>query len=206
MELVFSGEAISDVASPDAPVALGRVVQAAIASDVNVTATGYSSAAEILGGRTFRDFACGAAAAEVLVDGFTGEVTLLRADVLLDVGRQLDAEAELGEVRGAFTQGLGWLTCEDLLWSSDGELATASAASYLIPTAGEAPLQFRVELMPSYGGYPKEPGAAAYTLALSVREAIRDAVRGFGKVKPGFVLPSPSTPEAVYFALHARDS
>ena len=69
---------MADVASPDARVGLGRVVQAAVAADVNVTATGYSSAAEILGGRTFRDFACGAAAAEVVVDGFTGEVTVLR--------------------------------------------------------------------------------------------------------------------------------
>ncbi len=204
MELRFAGGGVADIESPAEPVPLAEVVRAASAEDINVSATGYSSAAEILGGRTFRDFACGAAAAEVLVDGFTGEVSVLRADVVQDVGRQLDPEAELGLIRGAFLQGLGWQTCEDLVWSADGELLTAGADSYLVPTAAEAPAQFEVELLPSYGGYPKEPGPAAFCLALSVREAVRDAVAAFGKVKPGFALPAPATPEAVYFALHAR--
>lgn len=204
MELRFANGGVADIESPGEVVPMVDLVRAASADDINVSATGYSNAAEILGGRTFRDFACGAAAAEVLVDGFTGEVKVIRVDVVQDVGRQLDPEAELGLVRGAFVQGLGWLSCEDLVWSAEGEMLTANADSYLIPTAAEAPMQFKVELMPSYGGYPKEPGAAAFCLALSAREAIRDAIGAFGNVGPGFVLPSPATPEAVYFALRGE--
>lgn len=206
LELRFVDGGVSDVGQPDSPLPLTELIAAAVADDINVSATGYSNAAEILGGRTYRDFAAATAAAEVMIDGFTGEVSVLRADVIQDVGRQLDPAAEIGQIRGAFLQGVGWLTCEDLLWSSSGEIVTASADSYLIPTTSETPLQFNVNLLSSYGGYPKEPGGPAYCVALAVREAIRDAVMAFGKAEPGFSLPTPATPEAVYFALHGRHS
>jgi xanthine dehydrogenase molybdopterin-binding subunit B len=204
MELRFADGGVSDVGSPDAPVPLSKLVRAAMEQDINVSATGYASAADLAEGGVFREYACGAAAAEVLIDGFTGEVTLLRADVFVDVGRQLDSDAELTSARGGFVQGLGWLTCEELLWSSEGELVTAGTDNYTIPTAGDVPLQFNVKLMPGYGGYPKEAAPTSFCLALCVREAIRDAVGAFGKARPGFQLPSPATPEAVYFALHDR--
>jgi xanthine dehydrogenase large subunit len=204
MELRFADGGVSDAESPEQPVPLGEVVTAAMAEDINVSATAYVNASQFSGGGAFREFAVGAASAEVLVDGFTGEVTVLRADVNVDVGRQIEPEAELGEVRGGFMQGLGWLTCEELVWSADGALLTDGADGYLVPTAGDTPLQFNVSLMPSYGSYPKSPGPAAFCLALAVREAVRDAVGAFGKAKPGFVLPCPATPEAVYFALHDR--
>ena len=100
-----------------------------------------------------------------------------------------------------FYEGVGWLTCEELQWAANGELITGELDSYRIPTAGEVPRQFNCELLASQGSYAKDPRAAAFCLALSVREAIRDGIAAFGGVKPGLILPLPASPEAVYFII-----
>jgi xanthine dehydrogenase large subunit len=41
-------------------------------------------------------------------------------------------------------------------------------------------------------------------LAISVREALRDAVAAFGAAGGEVQLPSPATPEAVFWAVDAR--
>ena len=40
---------------------------------------------------------------------------MLRADVLHDVGRSLNPAIDIGQVEGAFIQGMGWLTMEELV-------------------------------------------------------------------------------------------
>ncbi len=200
----FAGGAVSVAGAPDKALPLADLVREAEAEGGLMLATGAADASPGAS-EVFAGFVPGAAVAEVLVDGFTGEVTVLRADLWADAGCGVDREFELGQMRGGFLQGVGWLTCEELVWSADGELLSVDADSYLIPTAGEAPLVFNAEVLAGDpGGGAREVGPAAYCLALSVREAIRDAVRSFGKAKPGFVLPCPASPEAVYFALHGK--
>jgi xanthine dehydrogenase large subunit len=201
MELKFSGGGVSDPEHPDMPVPLSEIIGRAIADGIDVKTTGSFNTLEVLGDRDFRDFACGAAAAEVLIDGFTGEVTVLRVDIVQDVGCQIEPLTEKNLICSAFMRGLGWLTCEELQWSANGELITGEVDSYRVPTAGEVPRQFNCELLPSQGRYPKDPRAAAFSLALSVREAIRDGIVAFGGAKPGLILPLPASPEAVYFTI-----
>jgi len=51
----------------------------------------------------------------------------------------------------------------------------------------------------------KAVGEPPLMLAISVREAIRDAVAAFGHGRPSVTFASPATPERVYFAVaHAR--
>ncbi len=201
MELKFSEGGVSDPEHPDMPVSLSEIVDRAIADGIDVKATGCFNALEVLGDRNFRDFACGAAAAEVLIDGFTGEVTVLRVDIVQDVGFQIEPVTAKNLICSAFMRGLGWLTCEELQWAANGELITGEVDSYRVATAGEVPRQFNCELLASQGRYPKDPQAAAFCLALSVREAIRDGIAAFGGAKPGLILPLPASPEAVYFTI-----
>jgi xanthine dehydrogenase molybdopterin binding subunit len=159
-------------------------------------------------GRPFHYFACGAAVSEVEIDGFTGMSKVKRVDILQDVGDSLNAAVDRGQIEGGFVQGMGWLTCEELKWSGKGVLQTHSASTYAIPAIGDMPEDFRVALLkdatqPGTIHGSKAVGEPPFMLAISVREAIRDAVAAFGK-GGDFELPSPCTGEAVKGAVEAR--
>jgi xanthine dehydrogenase large subunit len=164
-----------------------------------------------MSGHPFKYFAYGAAAAEVEVDGFTGAYTLRRVDVVHDVGDSLSPLVDLGQIEGGFAQGAGWLTLEDLRWDDgDGRLLTQAASTYKLPSFSEMPLEMNVALLPMahedgvvHGS--KAVGEPPLMLALSVREALRQAAAAFGPPGTSIELASPATPEAVYWAVeHAR--
>jgi xanthine dehydrogenase large subunit len=95
---------------------------------------------ERLQGRPFFYFAYGAAISEVLVDTLTGEHRVLRADILHDVGRSLNPAIDIGQIEGAFVQGQGWLTSEELVWHPQtGRLAPTRPA----PTRSPPPTTAR---------------------------------------------------------------
>ncbi len=156
-------------------------------------------------GKPFHYFAYGAAVCEVVVDTFTGQYRILRVDILHDVGDSLAPNIDRGQIEGGFVQGLGWLTCEDVRYSATGALLTRGASTYKLPGAADAPADFRVRFLeratePGVVGGSKAVGEPPFMLAISAREALRDAIasaRGGGDVQ----LASPATPEAVLRAL-----
>ncbi len=152
-------------------------------------------------GRPFHYFAFGAAVSEVEIDGHTGASTIRRVDILHDVGDSLNPAVDRGQIEGGFVQGMGWLTREELKWNEKGELLTHSASTYAIPAIGDTPADFRVKLLeraaqPGTIHGSKAVGEPPLMLAISVREAIRDAIAAFG-AETDFDLPSPCTGEAV---------
>ncbi|KRF48935.1 xanthine dehydrogenase [Terrabacter sp. Soil811] len=162
-------------------------------------------------GSPFKYFSYGAAAAEVEVDGFTGAYRLRRVDIVHDVGDSLSPLVDLGQIEGGFVQGAGWLTLEDLRWDESsgptrGRLATASASTYKLPSFSEMPEVFNVALLERatedgvvYGS--KAVGEPPLMLAISVREALRQAAAAFGPAGTQVDLASPATPEAVFWAV-----
>jgi xanthine dehydrogenase large subunit len=156
-------------------------------------------------GRPFYYFVWGAAVSEVEVDGFTGQYRLLRSDILEDVGDAISPTVDRGQIEGGFIQGVGWLTIEELLWDAKGRLATAGASTYKLPSWSEMPEVFNVDFLeraaqPGVILGSKAVGEPPLMLAISVREAIRDAVAAFGP-NADVELPSPATPEQVFFAV-----
>ncbi|HEU4417363.1 MAG TPA: xanthine dehydrogenase molybdopterin binding subunit [Planctomycetota bacterium] len=159
-------------------------------------------------GEPFRYFACGAAVAEVEVDGFTGHHRLLAVDILHDVGDSLAPLIDRGQIEGGFLQGMGWLTCEEVVFGPDGALRSRGASTYKLPGIGECPEHFVVNTLtrasePGAVFGSKATGEPPLMLAISVREALRDAVAAFGRNGP-VTLGCPATPEAVYWAIHGR--
>jgi xanthine dehydrogenase large subunit len=156
-------------------------------------------------GRPFHYFAFGAAVSEVEVDGFTGDTRLLRTDILQDVGESISPVVDRGQTEGGFIQGAGWLTIEELLWDEQGRVATGSASTYKLPSWSEVPDVFEVNFLtraaqPGVVMGSKAIGEPPLMLAISVREAIRDAVAAFGE--GGTVtFASPATPERIFFAV-----
>ncbi len=146
-----------------------------------------------------------AAVSEVEVDGFTGDYRLLRADILEDVGDSVSPLVDRGQIEGGFIQGVGWLTLEELVWDAQGRLATAGASTYKLPSWTEVPDVFEVNFLeraaePGTIFGSKAVGEPPLMLAISVREAIRDAIAAFGAGGP-VMLASPATPERVFFAV-----
>ncbi|MFM2243812.1 MAG: xanthine dehydrogenase molybdopterin binding subunit [Verrucomicrobiota bacterium] len=155
-------------------------------------------------GKPFHYYAFGAAVSEVEIDGFTGMHHQRRVDILHDVGDSLNPAIDRGQIEGAFVQGAGWLTCEELKWDERGRLLTHSASTYAIPAISDAPLDFRVRLLDQatqartiHGS--KAVGEPPLMLAISVREALRDAIHAFGIARTD--LPSPLTAETVKLAI-----
>jgi xanthine dehydrogenase molybdopterin binding subunit/xanthine dehydrogenase small subunit len=159
-------------------------------------------------GRPFQYFACGAAVAEVEVDGYNGMHRVLRIDAVHDVGSSLNTGIDLGQIEGGIVQGVGWLTREELLWDKQGRLMTHSASTYQIPAISDAPIEMHVTLLPMatqdgtiHGS--KAAGEPPLMLAFSVREALRDAVAAFGSKGGEVALASPATCEAIFAAIKA---
>jgi len=156
-------------------------------------------------GRPFHYFVFGAAVSEVEVDGFTGACRLLRTDILEDVGDSISEIVDRGQIEGGFVQGVGWLTIEELLWDAQGRVASAGASTYKLPSWSEMPEVFNVSFLerasqPDVVFGSKAVGEPPLMLAISVREAIRDAIAAFGHGEE-VRLHSPATPERIFFAV-----
>lgn len=161
--------------------------------------------AKTLKGRPFFYFTYGAAVAEVAIDTITGESRCLRADILQDCGASLNPAIDLGQIEGAFVQGMGWLTCEELWWDKNGKLRTIGPSTYKIPGSRDVPPAFNVSLLDNASNVEetvfrsKAVGEPPLMLAISVYLAIKDAI---GSMKDGsFDLKSPATPENILNSL-----
>jgi xanthine dehydrogenase large subunit len=160
-------------------------------------------------GRPFFYYAHGIASTEVAIDCLTGEWKCLRVDILHDVGKSLNPGIDRGQIEGAFLQGLGWLTMEELVWDKEGRLLTHAPSTYKIPTARDVPSDFRIELLtnadnPEATVYrSKAIGEPPLMLAVSVWLALRDAIASLAA--PGFrpTLGAPATPEHIFAAIEA---
>jgi xanthine dehydrogenase large subunit len=160
-------------------------------------------------GRPFHYYAYGAAVSEVEIDGFTGQFRLIRTDILHDVGDSISPIVDRGQIEGGFLQGVGWLTLEELLWDTKGRVSTGGASTYKLPSWSEVPEVFNVAMLeratqPDVVMGSKAVGEPPLMLALSVREALRNAIAAFGEGRP-FTFDSPATPERLFFAVrHVR--
>jgi xanthine dehydrogenase large subunit len=201
---VFGGNASMDFA---------ELARACRIHRVQLSAAGYYQTPEIhwdrarATGKPFFYFAFGAACSEVVIDTLTGEMKTLRADILHDVGASINPALDLGQVEGAFIQGLGWLTTEELVFDAKGRLTTHAPSTYKIPVASDAPPDFRTRLHMRPNAIEsvyrsKAVGEPPLMLAISVYSAILDAVHA---VKPEGQpkLEAPCTPEAILNAIRS---
>jgi len=188
------------------------VARACWVAQVSLSATGFYATPGIaydpkLGaGTPFFYFAYGAALADVEVNGLTGEHRVLRVDILHDVGESLVPTIDRGQIEGAFVQGQGWLTCEELRNDPNGRLITRGPGTYKIPAAGDAPADLRVHLLrgasnPRVIGGSKAVGEPPFMLATAVWTALRQAVGAFGAGGRPVELGLPATPERVLRAI-----
>jgi xanthine dehydrogenase large subunit len=178
-------------------------------SDGFYATPGLSWDREKMVGHPFYYFAYGAAVSEVVIDTLTGEWKLLRADILHDAGRSLNPAIDIGQIEGAFIQGMGWLTMEELVWHpTTGKLTTHAPSTYKIPTANDCPPIFNVALFEGDNREDsihrsKAVGEPPLLLPFSVFFAIRDAISAVVAHRVDPPLTAPATSEAILRAVNA---
>lgn len=202
----------NQVITPNQTFPFEDVVAQAYAARVQLWSDGFYRTPKIhydkttLSGRPFYYFAYGAACTEVAIDRLTGEYKVLRVDILHDVGQSIHPSIDIGQIEGGFIQGMGWLTTEELVWDHKGLLRTHAPSTYKIPAVGDTPAQFNVKLWHEANREDNVMGSKAvgeppFMLAISVFEALRDAVARARKGNTSIQLDAPATPERVLKAL-----
>ncbi|HBG52953.1 MAG TPA: hypothetical protein DDW70_01885, partial [Rikenellaceae bacterium] len=135
---------------------------------------------ETMEGRPYWYYVMGCAVTMVELNLLTGEFRIPDVWILHDCGVPIDQGIDLGQIHGAFIQGMGWCTMEKLITDEKGQLLTNSLDNYKIPGIWELPENFHIDL---FQGNP-EPrnvqnsraiGEPPLIYALSVWLALCDA-------------------------------
>ncbi|OED50811.1 xanthine dehydrogenase molybdopterin binding subunit [Rhodobacteraceae bacterium (ex Bugula neritina AB1)] len=194
-------------------IAFDTLVKEAYMARVHLSAAGFYKTPEIHWnreegkGQPFFYYAYGASCSEVSVDTLTGEYRVERTDILHDVGRSLNPVLDKGQVEGAFIQGMGWLTTEELWWDGQGRLRTHAPSTYKIPLASDRPRIFNTQLAEWSVNKKrtikrsKAVGEPPFMLGISVFEALSMAVASTADYRICPRLDAPATPERVLMAI-----
>jgi xanthine dehydrogenase large subunit len=197
-------------------ITFGELTKKAYQARVSMSASGYYKTPKLhwdrdkAKGRPFFYFAYGAACSEVAIDILSGEMKVRRVDILHDVGHSINPAIDIGQIEGAFVQGMGWLTTEELVYDDKGRLLTHAPSTYKIPVASDVPKDFRVALFAGSNRedtiyHSKAVGEPPLMLGISVFAAIADAVHSVNPGKP-VALDAPATPEAILKAVGPVDA
>ena len=158
-------------------------------------------------GRPFYYYSYGVCLSEVVVDCLTGEYKLTAVDILHDVGASINPGIDHGQIVGGFVQGMGWLCSEELKWDESGKLLTTGASTYKIPSIGDTPKHFKVNIKPNISNHEntihksKAVGEPPLMLAISVWLAIKNAILNAEHGKSS-ALNAPASFEQVFFCLN----
>ena len=158
-------------------------------------------------GKAFNYYTQGMAVSEVEMDEYTGEVKVLRADILMDLGRSINPGIDRGQTTGAYIQGMGWVTSEHLVYDQNHHLVSHSPTTYKIPNVQDTPRDFRVDFIENpdnrvnfHGS--KAVGEPPFLLGTSVWTAIKNALSYRAPDSRCEIhLTSPATPEVILMEL-----
>lgn len=185
-----------------------EVINMAYLERVNLSAHGYYKTPGIYfdrekgKGHPFLYYVFGAAVSEVSVDVLTGHVSIDFAHIIHDCASSINPRIDIGQIQGAFAQGIGWVTTEELVYNEKGKLLSASPATYKIPTIGDIPEELYIELLEGSINEQgikrsKAIGEPPFVYGESVFFAITDAISSLSKEYPTN-LSIPATPEKIW--------
>ncbi|GAB0088992.1 Xanthine dehydrogenase [Sergentomyia squamirostris] len=181
---------------------------------VSLSATGFYATPD-LGydfatntGRPFNYYTFGAGCSEVEIDCLTGDHQVIRTDIVMDLGSSINPAIDIGQIEGAYMQGYGLFTLEEMVYAADGTLLSRGPGAYKLPGFADIPGQFNVSLL-SGAPNPKAvysskavgepPLFSAASVFFAIKEAIADA-RRHENLDSHFQLTSPATSARIRMA------
>lgn len=192
-------------------------VQAAIEARVCLTVVGHYDKSPVdynpvTGiGDPFAYFTYGCCAVQVEVNCYTGEVSVLTADIVMDIGKSLNPSIDVGQIEGAFMMGLGSVTTEQLKRDlATGKLLSSGPDHYKIPTVSDVPQELNVYLLEPNDAAAAGPTSAVYSSkgigepgilsSAATLLAIKQAIQSFREdrgIRQWFSLEPPCTAEKI---------
>ncbi|KAK9295186.1 hypothetical protein QLX08_010430 [Tetragonisca angustula] len=181
---------------------------------ISLSATGFYKTPDIgysfetNTGNPFNYFTYGVACSEVEIDCLTGDHQVLQTDIVMDLGESLNPAIDIGQIEGAFVQGYGLFTLEELVYLRNGALATRGPGAYKLPGFTDIPETFNVSLLKgasnpravySSKAVGEPPLFLASSVFFAIREAIKSARQEYG-LKSYFQLDSPATAARIRLA------
>lgn len=199
----IENDLIFDAKNPERKIAFDEAMMICYLNQISLSASGFYKTPNIgwdkaTGwGKPFNYYSFGMCVSEVMVDTLTGFVHNLRTDILHDVGDSINSGLDKGQVEGAYVQGLGWCTTEEIKWNDKGHMLNHSPDTYKIPSVQDIPKDFRVELMtgipnPNAIRKSKAVGEPPFMHAFATWLAIKDAISAVAnhQHEPQFKLPA----------------
>ncbi|HWB53021.1 MAG TPA: molybdopterin cofactor-binding domain-containing protein, partial [Tepidisphaeraceae bacterium] len=209
----FVDGCVFDQRRPDKKIPFQKLIAQAYELRINLGERGFYATPgvdfnrETGKGNPFLYYTNGVACTEVLIDRFTGEMRLLRADVLMDLGQSINPGIDRGQITGGFTQGVGWVTTEELVYSDKGELLSHSPTTYKIPNISDLPEIFNIDWIDNPDNTlslmrSKSVGEPPLLLGISAFTAIKNALSYVTDDVPKLSLPA--TGERILLAMPRR--
>ena len=160
-------------------------------------------------GTPFSYFTNGVCLAEVEVNTLTGTYALTQVHLRHEGGNILDYEIDRGQVVGGFMQGLGFVTTEDIQYSSQGKSLATSFSTYKVPLISDFPPVMDIYLVPSKDKVAgvlgsKGVGEPPLIYGVSVFNALRDAVEAVSDHTKRSGLLHPATAQRVLEAIEGQ--
>ena len=185
--IIFENNFIFDKNNPDRKIEFSKAMPLVRFAMKSLSSSGFYATPGIKFdrdkgvGTPFFYYAYGMSVTEVEVDILTGKVDLLRTDIIHDVGDSLNHYLDIGQIQGAFVQGMGWAILEDQKWNEKGINITPSPDTYKIPAVNDIPKVFNVELLENVPHKKtirgsKAVGEPPFIHGLSAWFAIKDAL------------------------------
>jgi CO/xanthine dehydrogenase Mo-binding subunit len=136
------------------------------------------------GAYPFPNHVHGTQVAEVEVDTETGQVSVLKAIAVHDVGKAINPNGIRGQLIGGIQHGVGYALTESMKWDDKGNQLTFSFLDYKVPRSTDMPKEIQVDWVESND--PLGPFGA----------------KGVGE--PGMVPTAPAIANAIYDAIGVR--
>ncbi len=185
--IVFADGNVFDSRRPDVTIGFGDLANRARRERIDLGARGFYKTPgvdynrETGRGNPFLYFTQGAAVSEVRIDRFTGELSVPRVDLLIDIGKSINPGVDMGQITGGFIQGMGWATMECLVYDKKGRLLSHSPTTYKIPAITDVPMEFHCHMFDNDDNIhnirrSKAVGEPPLLLGVSVWAAARHAL------------------------------
>ncbi len=218
-EIVFEADTIYSRTAPEHILTFPEVVHYAYMNRIALGAHGYYRTPNLVfdrvafHGSPFAYFVFGCALAVVELKLMDGTFRIVSTHIVHETGRSLNPEIDRGQIEGAFIQGMGWCTFEELAFHPvSGEYLAVSPSTYKIPTIKDLPETFIVDMVDCDREHAsvyqsKAIGEPPLIYGEAVFFAIKDALSAAVNHSVPIQLSLPATPNAVLLAHeHAKKS
>jgi len=212
-DIVFQDDLIFDAKQPEVKTSFPELVHQAYLERIDLSAHGFYATPGVYfdrqtgKGHPFYYYVWGCCLALVEVDVLTSSHRLLETYIVHETGKSLNPAIDRGQIEGAFIQGYGWCTMEEIRFDGQGRYLAVTPCTYKIPTIRDLPEKFEIEMVQTerhgssvYGS--KAIGEPPFIYGMAAWFAIKDAVESLSGHRKEADLPHPpATPQAVLVAV-----